>query len=52
MHQLALILNREQKREEMLPAAIQLLNSELAEFDVIKVYNTFSSFICFCAVYM
>lgn len=27
----------EQKREEMLPAAIQLLNSELAEFDVTKV---------------
>ncbi|PRD28681.1 UNVERIFIED_CONTAM: Transforming growth factor-beta receptor-associated protein 1 [Trichonephila clavipes] len=29
----------EQKREEMLPAAIQLLNSELAEFDVSKVYQ-------------
>lgn len=30
-------INREEKREEMLPAAIQLLNSELAEFDVTKV---------------
>ncbi|XP_054708029.1 transforming growth factor-beta receptor-associated protein 1-like [Uloborus diversus] len=33
----------EQKREEMLPAAIQLLNSELAEFDVTKVLQLIPS---------
>ncbi|GIY25978.1 transforming growth factor-beta receptor-associated protein 1 [Caerostris darwini] len=33
----------EQKREEMLPAAIQLLNSELAEFDVSKVLQLIPS---------
>ncbi|XP_055953561.1 transforming growth factor-beta receptor-associated protein 1-like [Argiope bruennichi] len=33
----------EQKREEMLPAAIQLLNSELAEFDISKVLQLIPS---------